>query len=154
MATKSRKYNGVYIVEGKLGASYGIDYIHPQTGQRVRKIVKGCDSEAKAAELRAIEIADASRGVLNQAYGIKDKGCPVLFTDMIEEYLTVWSAENKDVRTDTQRASALKEAFKGKLMSDITSWMVEKFKSRMAKDKQKSTINKYLSLGSQVYEKA
>jgi integrase len=32
--------------------------------------------------------------------------------------------------------------------------MIEKFKSNMAKEKAKSTINKYLSLGSQVFEKA
>jgi hypothetical protein len=66
--TKNKKHPGVFTVRGKKGLSYGIDYIHPQTGQRIRKIVKA-DSEIGAAEIRAIEIADAKRGVINKAYG-------------------------------------------------------------------------------------
>lgn len=65
MAKKSKKYPGVYSVKGKKGVSYGIDYIHPQSGQRVRKILKGVTSEAQAFEIRSIELADASRGALN-----------------------------------------------------------------------------------------
>ena len=69
---KSKRFNGVYIVEGKKGTSYGIDYIHPQTNQRVRKILKNATSTEQAAECRAIEIADAKRNVLNAAYNIKE----------------------------------------------------------------------------------
>lgn len=59
---KSKKYLGVYTVEGKRGISFGIGYIHPQTGERVRKILKNVTSEADAFGLRSIEIADAARG--------------------------------------------------------------------------------------------
>jgi hypothetical protein len=38
-------------------------------------------------------------------------------------------------------------------MSDLNPWMIEKFKAQMVKTKAKSTVNKYLSLGSQIYEK-
>lgn len=154
MARKSKKYNGVYSVEGKTGTSYGIDYYHPQSGQRIKKIVKACTSEKDAFEARSIEIADAKRGALNKAYGIKSKGPAILFEDMIDSYLKYWSKENKDLRTDKQRASILEKAFAGKLMSDLNPWMIEKFKSNMVKEKAKSTVNKYLSLGSQVFEKA
>jgi len=154
MAKKSKKYTGVYSIEGKTGISYGIDYVHPQSGRRIRKVIKKCTSEKAAFEARSIEIADAKRGALNRAYGIKSIGPAILFDDMIDSYLKYWSQENKDLRTDRQRASALKKAFAGKLMSDLTPWMIEKFKSNMAKDRAKSTINKYLSLGSQVFEKA
>jgi len=73
MAKKSKKYPGVYTVEGKRGISYGIDYIHPLTGQRVRKILKNATSEAGADKIRSIEIADAARGAVNKAYGLKAK---------------------------------------------------------------------------------
>jgi len=39
-------------------------------------------------------------------------------------------------------------------MSDITPWMIERFKVAAVKTKAKSTVNRYLSLGSQVFEKA
>lgn len=154
MAKKSRKHPGVFMVEGKRKTSYGIDYVHPQTAQRVRKILKNCESEAAAAEIRAIEIADAARGALNKAYGLKPKAAAVPFCGMVDAYLELWSKQNKDYRTDAQRASMLKKMFAGKLMSDITPWVVEKFKAAVAKEKARSTVNKYLSLGSQVFEKA
>lgn len=152
--SKRKKYNGVYSVKGKNGISYGIDYVHPQTGQRIRKMLKGCTSEADASEKRAIEVADAARGALEKAYGIRSRGKPVLFTEMVDLYLSNWSAENKDSRTDKFRSVRLKEFFEGRLMSDITPFLVEKFKRQMAKDRSKSTVDKWLSLGSQVFEKA
>ena len=154
MANKSKRHHGVFSVEGKIKTSYGIDYVNPQSGQRIRKVLKNCQTEAEAAEIRAVEIADAARGALNKAYGLKPKTAPVSFCGMVDEYLKLWSALNKDVKTDTQRAAMLKKMFSGKLMSDITPWVVEKFKSEVSKTRTKATVNKYLSLGSQVFEKA
>lgn len=150
----SKKYPGVYRVDGKGGVSYGISYTHPQTGQRIRKIVKSATSESQAADARAIEIADAKRGSFNQAYNIKDKGRAILFEDAVGLYLKNWSADNKHFHTDEARAGALIAAFEGKLMSDITPFLVERFKRHMAKTVSRNTVNKYLSLGSQVYKKA
>jgi integrase len=154
MAKKKKNSAGVFVVEGKLKTSYGIDYVHPQTGQRVRKILKNCPSEAAAIEIRAVEIADAARGALNKAYGLKPKAAAVSFVGMVNEYLNLWSKQNKNYRTDKQRASMLEKFFAVKLMSDITPWVVEKFKAAVVKEKARSTVNKYLSLGSQVFEKA
>jgi integrase len=155
MAKKSKKYPGVYSVKGKRGVSYGIDYIHPQTNQRIKKILKNVSSVEKAAEIRAIEIADAKRGVLNAAYNIKEnKTRPVLFEDMVKAYLK-WSRENKDSwKTDEHRAKPLQKAFKGKLMSDLNPFMVEKYKMTRIKTVQKSTVNKELIFASQVFQKA
>jgi hypothetical protein len=154
MAKKSKKYPGVYSVKGKRGVSYGIDYIHPQTGERIKRILKGVTSEVEANRLRNIELADAERGAISKAYGIKEKGKPVPFEGIVKAYLK-WARENKDSwKTDTYRATALLRAFKGKLMSDINPFMVEKYKVGRAKMVQKSTINKELILGSQVFEKA
>ena len=154
MAKKSKKYRGVYTVAGKLGTSYGIDYVQSITGRGIKKIVKKCTSEAEAFEIRSIELADASRAAIEQACGIKPKVQTLLFSDMIDEYLITRSAQNKDFKTDKQRASVLKRDFGGKLMGDITPWMLQRFKVNMAKTKAKATVNKYLSLGAQVYSKA
>ncbi|WP_319404787.1 site-specific integrase [uncultured Desulfosarcina sp.] len=151
---KRKKYNGIFTVKGKNGISYGIDYVHPQTGQRIRKILKGCTNEADAFEKRSIELADAARGAINKAYGIRSRGAAILFNDMVDLYLKNWSADNKDSRTDRFRSVRLKDFFKGRLMSDITPFLVEKFKRQMAKDRSKNTVDKWLSLGSQVFEKA
>ena len=143
MGKKSKKYPGVYIVEGKQGVSYGIDYIHPQTGQRVRKILKGVTSVEKASELRAIELADASRGLINTAYGIKAKANPVSFEAMVKVYLK-WYKDNPDKKaweTATCNSKPVLRAFKGKLLSDINPWMVEKYKNARAKVRARSTVN-------------
>ena len=111
----------------------------------MKKIVKNAISMEKAAEIRAIEIADAKRGVLNAAYQIKDnKSKTVLFEDMVASYLK-WARENKDSwQTDEHRAKPLKKAFKGKLMSDLNPFLVEKYKMARIKTVQKSTVNKEL----------
>ena len=128
MAKKSKKFPGVYSVKGKKGVSYGVDYIHPQTNERVRKILKGVTSMEKAAEIRSIELADASRGLVNQAYNIKDKPKVISFEAMVKAYLE-WAKENrKDWKGKEYIADHLLKAFKGKLLSDINSFIVEKFK--------------------------
>jgi integrase len=151
---KNKKQPGVFAVKGKRGLSYGIDYIHPATGQRVRKILKNVTSEARAAELRAIEIGDAARGAIDKAYGLKAKARAVSFCTMVEEYLK-WSEENKkSAATDDHRAKPLKKAFKGRLMSDMNPFVVEKYKMARAKQVTKATVNKELIFGSQVFRKA
>lgn len=144
----------MYTIEGKRCISYGIDYVHPQTGQRIKKILKGVSSMEKAFELRNIELADASRGAINKAYGLKGNGKPVLFENMVNAYL-VWSKENKDSwQTDEHRAKPLLLAFKGKLASDINPFMAEKYKMARAKQVNKKTVNKELSFARQVFDKA
>lgn len=154
MAKKSKKYMGVYTVKGKRGVSYGVDYTHPQTGQRVRKILKDVTSEAQAFEIRTIELADASRGAINKAYGIRAKAKVISFEAVIRSYLE-WSEGNKkSPETDKQRATALLIGFKGKLISDINPFMVEKYKMIRAKMVSKKTVNKELSLAGQALDKA
>jgi len=150
---KSKKYPGVYSVKGKKGMSYGIDYTHPLTGERIRGVRKGATSEAQAFELRSIEIADARRGATNKAYGLKAKSRPVLFEDVVKGYLK-WYKDNPDRKawyTYEQHAKPLLRAFKGKLMSDITSWMVEKYKNARAKVRARSTVNSELTIGSEAF---
>lgn len=154
MAKKSKKYLGIYSVKGKRGISYGIDYVHPQTAQRVRKILKGVTSEAEAARMRNIELADAARGAINMAYSIKDKPIVLSFEAMVKAYLE-WARENrKDWKGKEYIADPLIKAFKGKLVSEINPFMVEKYKMAKAKVLKKSTVNKHLSMLRQIFEKA
>ena len=53
---KSKKYTGVYRYQGKKGVTYGIDYIHPFTFERVRKIVKASTEAEAGAASRAVEL--------------------------------------------------------------------------------------------------
>ena len=154
MFEKSKKYPGVYTVSGKRSVSYGIDYTNPLTGLRVRKILKGATSEAKAFELRSIEIADAARGAINKAYGLKAKTSAILFDAMVDTYLKWVKGNMKSWETLEHRAKPLKRAFKGKLMSDINSFVVEKYKRARATEVKKTTVNKEISLGNQVFKKA
>ena len=151
---KANRYPGVFKTEGKKGNSYGIDYIHSQTGERVRKILKGVLSEVQASELRSVEIADAARGAIQKTYGLKPKPQTIAFEAAMTLYLQ-WSRENKSSwDTDEYRSRALRTVFKGKLMSDINPSLVEKYKSARLKDVGRKTVNAEISLGSQVYEKA
>lgn len=156
MAKKSRKYAGVYSVKGKKGTSYGIDYIHPQAGHRVRKILKNVTSEKDAADARAAEIADAKRGAHAKAYGYMEKPKTVPFESMVKAYLK-WYEENpekKDHKTVGHNAKPLLRAFKGKLMSDITPWVVEKYRNARVNEVSKSKVNSELSTGSGIFKLA
>ena len=147
-------YRGIFRSEGKTGVSFGIDYVHPITGRRVRKTLKDVTSATDAFEIRSIEIADARRGAINKAYGIKDKSTPVLLDNAVNAYLK-WARENKKSwKTDQYRAVALKRFFKGKLLSDLNPFMIEKYKMWRVKTVTKSTVNKEIIFGGKVFEKA
>ena len=135
MAKKNNTHRGVFTRKGKTGISYGIDYIHPLTGLRVKKNLKNAQSEKEALDLRSIEIADARRGAVNLAYGLKAKDNAVSFASMVDEYVK-WAKENKKSWiTDEHRGKPLTEAFKGKLMSDINPFVVEKYKVARVKER-------------------
>ena len=152
--SKSKKYPGVYTVSGIKGTAYGIDYIHPQTGVRVRKIIRDVTSESDAFQIRSIEIADASRGALKAAYGIKVRLKTMLFEDAVKEYLE-WSKGNKrSWMTDEHNSKPLKRIFGRKLMSDIDVFLVEKYKMERVEEVNRNTVNNEICLGSQVFKKA
>lgn len=149
---RSTKYRGVYIIEGKLNTSYLIDYTHPGTGARIRKVVPA-NSEKQAADLRAIELTDARRGAVNKAYGIKGQCSPLLFTDALDKYLEYSRENKKSWQLDEYKAGILKKYFIGFTMGDITIYLVEQYKSFRAKQVQKKTVNHELILGRQTYKK-
>ncbi len=151
---RAKRQPGVFSVEGARGVSWGIDYIHPKTQRRVRKILKGVNSEAEASKLRAIEIADAARDVINKAYDLKPKARAMTFNAVLDAYLN-WSRENKKSwKADEYNAIALKAAFKGKLMSDINPFVVEKFKVERGRAVAKKTVNNELSVACRAIKKA
>ena len=152
----SKKHRGVFTRKRKSGVSYGISYTHPQTGERVRKVLKHVITEARAAEIRAIELADAARGAINKAYELKTSAPTPSFESMVKAFLK-WAKENPDRKswkTDEHNAKPLLRAFKGKPAADITPWTVEKYKASRVKEVSKRTVNNEIVLGSQVYKKA
>jgi len=154
MAKSNNRYRGVYTKKcAGGGISYGIDYVHPGTGRRIQKILRGVKSEAEALRIRNIELADAERGILNTKYDLKSKAQSYLFQDMITLYLK-WARENKrSWRTDDFRSRALGRFFEGKLLSDINSFLGEKYKIARSKTVTKQTVNKELSLARQIFDK-
>jgi len=154
MAKRDNPNRGVFVRKGKAGESYGIDYVHPLTGQRVRKIVKDATSLEEAVTAREIELTDARRGAMKKAYGIRERPKAVPFGAMVDKYLA-WSKDHKKSwKTDADRAGKLKRAFRGKLLTDITPALLEAFMALRAKRVKKETVNRDLSLGCQVFEKA
>jgi len=152
--TSKTQYRGVRVFPGKKGPTYEIDYIHPGTGHRVRKVLPNATSALDASELRAIEIGDAKRGMSEQLYNVKGREKPVLFETLLDEYLEWAETEKRSWRTDVHNAKPLRRAFEGKLASDITSFGVQGYKMSRLKLVSKLTINNELALGSQAFSKA
>lgn len=154
MKKKKRKRDGprgVFQRTGKDGTvSWGIDYAHPITGARIRKILPGVHTEEKALKIRDMEILDAERG-LDKAYGLKDRRKNPTFKSVLELYLA-WSRQHKrSWKTDEHRASALRRGFKGRTMRDVTPFLVDRYKARRIEEVSKNTVNKELLLGGQIF---
>jgi integrase len=67
MAKKNNRYRGVYVRKYPSGrVAYGIDFINPETGQRVKKILKGVKSESEALKLRNIEFTDVAIDIISK----------------------------------------------------------------------------------------
>ncbi len=152
---RSNKYPGVTVIENISGKiSYGIDYVLP-SGQRVRKILKGCKSERQASQIRAIEIAAASQGELVKKYGLKNKTKSILFHKAIDLY-DEWAKDNKKSyygEKFTYGVIKRSHLFEGKFIAEISPMLAERFKSERAKDTSKNTANKYIIACRQIVEK-
>ncbi len=91
--------------------------------------------------------------MIAKAYGLKSKTAAVPFSSMVDTYLK-WAKENKaSWDTDLHRAKPLQKAFSGKLMSDINPFVIEKYKMARLRNVSRSTVNKELILGNQVFKK-
>jgi integrase len=152
---KSKKYPGVYVIENASGKlSYGIDYTIPD-GERVKKVIKGCNSERKANEIRSIEMAAASQGILEKKYGLKGKVKTLLFHKAIDLY-GAWAETNKkSYYVEKFKYDVIKRSpiFKRKLVTEIHPLLVEKYKLERLKTVNKKTVNHELIVCRQAVQK-
>lgn len=150
----SKKYPGVYTVEGVKGKSYGITYYHPASHKRVQKIIRGCKTEKEADDFRSIEIADASRGLLHMKYDLKGSTKVISLKAAVELYRAWAEVNKKSYYVEKFKYPGLCSAFDGKLLSDITPAHIEQFKADRVKEVSKKTVNQELILLRQIYVKA
>lgn len=151
---RSKRYPGVMVVSNLSGKiSYGIDYVLP-SGQRVRKILKGCKSERQASQIRAIEIAAAAQGELEKKYGLKGKTKSILFHKAIDIYGDHAKENKKSYNVEKFKYAVIKRSplFEGKFIAEISPALVEQYKSTRVKEVSKKTVNKEIMICRQVVD--
>jgi len=78
----------------------------------------------------------------------------VTFSDLAKQYTEWCKANNRAVDTKMIRVRHLQDFFKDKLLTDITSWHVEKYKAERKKVVSESTVNKELTVLRHMMNKA
>jgi integrase len=124
--------------------------------------IKGVDPQhinrqdaLKALSIRKGEMAQGK-------FDIGDTKKPILFERFVARYLEEYSKPNKKSWTrDITSTNALLRFFSGKNLSQITSWLVEKYKaerqkeiSRFGREISKSSINRELACLKTMFNKA
>lgn len=132
------------------GKSYYYDFV--RKGQRYAGCI-GLVSRTVAKEEEARKKAEVIEARLNPAKARKSPR----FETFAAEYLE-WSKANKKPRSyerDETSLAALRPFFSGKTLSDITPWLVEKYK-KTRKDQKKSnqTVNLELACLKALFSKA
>jgi integrase len=132
------------------GKSWYYDFVYK--GQRYVGCI-GPVSRTVAKEEEARKKAEVIEGRLNP---MKTRKSPRLET-FAEEYLE-WSKSNKKPRSherDVTSLVALRSHFSGQKLSDITPWLIEKYKKkRKEKGKSNQTVNLELACLKAIFSKA
>ncbi|HEX3034437.1 MAG TPA: tyrosine-type recombinase/integrase [Thermodesulfobacteriota bacterium] len=140
-----------------------IDYYLPD-GKRKRETVTIPDvdpskitrEDAKKAEsIRKAQIAEGK-------FEITQTKKPFLFDTFVERYINEYSKVNKRAwKRDEASGKALLKFFSGKTLTQITSWLVEKYKAQRQNEKSRfgtpvarTTINRELSCLKTMFNKA
>jgi integrase len=132
---------GIYSYKTKTGkVRYGISYTDPETGKRVQEIVGPSKTQAKhALSVRHSEIA---RG----KYKLKSRKRAPTFEDFSEAYLDHAQSKKKSWKRDLGALKPMRDFFSPKRLNQITTWDIERYRSRRAEVVTKATCNRDLSL--------
>lgn len=111
----------------------------------------------KQAEQAEIQI---KQSIFDKKYN--KAGSVTLFSDFVDNVYMPWSEDNKKSwKDDFQRSNRLKLFFKQTPLRDVSPMQVEKFKSKLRKEKNKkgeplgpATVNRYLAVLSGIFTKA
>ncbi len=131
---------GVYKKKNRWYADFYVD------GKRKREVVKlkGIPPEhinrQDALKFLSIKKAEVAQGVY-----VELKTKPVLFEKLVSAFIDGYSKTNKKSwARDVTSCKVLSEYFGGKRLSQITPWLVDKYKSKRLKDvsRRKGTVSK------------
>jgi integrase len=121
-----------------------------RAGKRYKRVIGSSKCEA----LEAMEALKTD--LVRERYGFGRKKPEVLFETHADEFLKLYSKQNKrSWMSDETSLSHLKEFFKGKHLSDITPDLIEKYKLKRAADGvSPATINRELACLKTLFVKA
>jgi integrase len=134
----ARKGDGIY----KRGGAWRLDFVH--NGKRHVVSLGRRITRTAAAEIAQVKRAAILKGELGIG-GKKRRDIP--FETAAAEFLT-WAAANKRPKTATGYKSILtplKAFFGGKMLSDISPFLVEKYKQKRLAQGRKVAVNRELS---------
>ena len=131
----------------KRGKYYWLDYTFK--GKRIRKSL-GVTDRKSAKELAAIYVEQIRKGELGV---IDDK--PILFEDAVKKYLEYYKnhVSPTTFKTESNRANLLISHFKGKLLHEITPWMIEQYINERLLKVKPSTVNREIAFLKGLYKK-
>lgn len=131
------------------GENWYIDFTFK--GQRIRESIgpsrKGAE---KVIAKKKTEIAE------NKFLDVRKDPSPISFYDFAKEYLQ-WSKANKKPSShmrDLCSLRALNKEFEKKIIQDITTWQIEKYKVKRKEEVKPATVNRELALIKHLYTKA
>ena len=133
----------------KRGENFYIDFTFK--GQRVRESIGPSKKNAqKVIDKRKTEIIE------NKYLDIRKEPDPIKFHDFAKEYLQ-WARANKkpsSVQRDLCSLRALDKEFETKILQEITTWQIEKYKVKRKETVKPATLNRELGLVKHLFSKA
>lgn len=117
-------------------------------GKRYIRVVGESKEQAEGA------MAVHRNRLLDEKHGLASPIKDVRFDELAEDYFKKVSKHKRSWRRDRLTLDHLERAFRGKLVSEITTKTVEEYKMKRLKDVSKATINRETALLSNVYTTA
>lgn len=131
------------------GENWYIDFVFK--GQRVRESIGPSRKDAeKVIAKRKTEIVE------NKYLDIRKDPDPVRFHDFAKEYLQ-WAKANKKLSSyarDLYTMRTFDREFAGKTIQEITTWQIEKYKSKRKELYKPASVNRELALLKHMFTKA
>jgi len=136
---------GVYL----RGDNWYIDFTFK--GQRIRESIGPSRRGAeKVIAKKKAEIAE------NKFLDVRKDPEPITFHEFAKEYLK-WAKTNKKASTYSRDISIMRglgREFEGKNIQDVTSWLIEKWKSKRSEKFKPGSVNRELALLKHIFSKA
>lgn len=133
----------------KRGKNFYVDFTFH--GQRIREMIGPSRKDAeKVIAKRKTEVVE------NKYLDIRKESDPVKFYDFAKEYLQ-WAKANKKQSTynrDLSLMRQLNKEFETKAIQEITTWQIEKYKTRRKEEVQPASVNREIALLKHMYTKA